>query len=144
VDWIRAKLSAMSTGQILAYGVGLVVLLVVIWYFGGKAINHLQGWFYDRGTNQAHQQIDALQKEADASKAVAQDALNKLAEEKKVTAEERRKRELAEQILADKSKTSNQKLKAYEDAVNRAPTVTAPQSTDELCARAASLGLSCD
>lgn len=126
----------------LIVGLALLLLLGAVFY-GRRAANKLSGWVYDRTTASKRHEIDEALKEAEASKKVAADALAALAAEKKVTEEERKKREQLEKLLGDSRKTTDQKLKEYQDSLSRAPTVTGPQSTDELCARAASLGIAC-
>jgi hypothetical protein len=138
---IRAFITT-PTGIIISAGLALLLGLV-LWMYGAKAVNHLSGWWYKRGTDNANSEIEKEKQSAEPYKQVAADALKQLAEEKQRTAEERGKRELAEKILADKSKTTNEKLRAYQDAIDRAPTVSPPASTDELCARAQTLGISC-
>ena len=128
---------------LVAFFVLLIILL--LFFYGITLKNHFSNWWYQRGTDQAHEQIDQLTTEAIKAKGIAEEALKALEEEKKVTAEEKAKRELAEQLLNDKTKTANEKLAIYEATINKSPTVTAPTTdTDALCARAAALGISCN
>lgn len=119
-------------------------LLLGTWLFGANLKNHLGNWWYARGTAQSHEEIDKLKAQVADEQRKANDAVAAFEAEKLVTAEERKKRELAENILEDKSKTASEKLKAYDAIVNAPATHTGPQSTDELCARAKAHGIRCD
>jgi hypothetical protein len=140
VNWFKAR-PLLTT---IAAGFLVIALVVVLLYYGARLTNSLTGWWYGRGTDQAHEQIDKLTTEAIKAKGVAEEAMKALAEEKKVTAAEKAKRELAEQLLNDKTKTANEKLAIYEATIKQSPTVTEP-TTDvgSLCARAKSLGIDC-
>ena len=143
VDATWGKLTGMWKG-VLVVGLGLLLLLLT-WFYAASAINHIDNWWNRRRTEAAQKQIEGLREEAMQAKQVAEQALAELAAEKRVTAEERAKREAAEVILADKSLTANQKLRAYEEAIKKPVPVTTPDSdTDELCRRAAALGISCN
>lgn len=129
-----------KTIAITAIGVvalGLILFVVL------NTQNRISNWWYSRGTEQAHAEIQKALDEAAQSKQIAADALKALEQEKKVTAAEREKRELAESLLADKTKTANEKLRIYEEAINKAPTITPVGSVDELCARARAAGIEC-
>lgn len=121
-----------------------LVLILGTWMYGANLKNHLGNWWYARGTAQSHEEIDKLKAQVADEQKKANDAVAAFEAEKLVTAEERKKRELAENILEDKSKTANEKLRAYEAIVNAPATHTGPQSTDELCARAKAHGIRCD
>ncbi len=125
---------------------GLIVLALVlaIFFYGARLKNHIGNWWYERGAAQQHAEIDKLKQEVEQQKQQAADAVKAFEAEKLVTAEERKKREIAETILADKTKTTNQKLKDYQDIVNAPPTRTGPESTDALCERARKLGVRCN
>lgn len=125
--------------------VGLGLLLAVfLWLAGVNIGNRIGNWWYDRGTVEARKEIQELKDEAAKSKQVAAEALKELALEKERGAIERSKREIAEKILADKSKTTNEKIAEYEAALRGAPVVSKPADTDELCRRAAALGINCE
>ena len=142
VDATWGKLSGMWK-LVLVVGVGLLFLLLT-WYYGASLVNTVDNWWNRRRTEAAQKQISDLQQQADAAKQVAQQALAELAAEKRVTAEERSKREAAERVLADKSLTANQKLRAYEEAIKQPITITPTNTdTDDLCRRAAALGIQC-
>ena len=119
-------------------------VLLVLWLFGINVINKVSNWFYDRGTQEAHEQIDKAKSEAAAAKAVAEEALKELAKEKERYEVEKKKREVAEQILADKTITTNEKLRRYEEAMAGAPVISPPASVDELCARARAANINCE
>ncbi len=124
---------------------GLIVLALVlaIFFYGARLKNHIGNWWYERGTAQQNAEIDKLKQEIEQQRQQAADAVKAFEAEKLVTAEERKKREIAETILADKTKTTNQKLKDYQDIVNSAPIHTGPESTEALCARARRFGIEC-
>jgi hypothetical protein len=128
---------------IVAAGIALLLILL-IWFYGTRAINGMSNWWYSRGTQSAHENIDKLKGDAAAAKAVAEEALKELALEKERYKVEKEKREVAERLLNDRTKTSNEKLRLYEEAINKAPTVSAPASVDDLCARARAAGISCE
>jgi hypothetical protein len=125
---------------VLVFAVLLIGALLFL--YGAKAWNGIGSRFHDWRVSAAKTEIQSAKNEAAESKKVAEGAIAAFEAEKLVTAEERKKRELAESILADKSKNTNQKLAAYEAALAARPTVTGAESTDELCKRAAALGLS--
>jgi len=137
VNWIKShRLLVMITAVLL--------LVLFLWFFVAGAINGVSSWWYSRGTQQQHEEIQKLTNEAAQAKQVAADALKALEQEKQVTEAERKKRELAEQLLNDRSKTTNEKLKIYQEAMDRAPTVTPIGDVDDLCKRAAALGAPCE
>lgn len=124
-------------------GLGLLLALF-LWLAGVNIGNRIGNWWYNRGTVEAHKEIQGLKDEAAKSKQVAADALKELALEKERGAIERGKREIAEKILADKSKTTNEKIAEYEAALRGAPVVSPPADTESLCARAKLLGINCE
>lgn len=123
---------------------GSLLLLLLLWLYAATTLNHLDNWWNQRRTEAAQKQIDTYRQQAAEAKQVAEQALAELAAEKRVTAEERAKREVAEKVLTDKTLTANEKLKAYEKAINQPLPISTPDSnTDNLCQRAAALGISC-
>ena len=121
-----------------------LLLFLLIWYYGVSAVNHLSNWWNRRQTAELQKQADTYRQQAAEAKQVAEQALAELAAEKRITAEEKAKREAAEKVLADKTLTANEKLKAYEKAINQPVPVSTPDSsTDDLCRRAAAAGISC-
>lgn len=132
----------------LVVGAVLIVLLVG-WLYGARLTNAVSRKFFD-GKNAV---ISAdIQKSLDTAKAaqeVANQAIQELAAKKvelakaeSELANEKSKREAAEKIMADRTKNTDQKLKAYSDALAARPTVrVVPESVDEQCERAKALGL---
>lgn len=102
---------------------------LLLWQFGARTSDRIGSWWFNRGVNQS-------QKELQESKALIGDLTKQLAAEKA-------KREALEKVLADKHLTSEQKLKAYEEAIKSSVPATPVGNTDELCARAAALGVPC-
>lgn len=140
VSWYKAN--ALITVPV---SIGLVLLFaLVIWYKGTQFTNRVSNWWYSRGTTAAHEDIDRLKGDATAAKQVAEEALKELALEKERYKAEKEKRELAETLLADKSKTANEKLRIYDEAIKKAPTVSGPASVDDLCRRALAAGIVCE
>lgn len=121
----------------------VIVFLLVGWLYGTRITNGIGSWWFARAVAKDKAEIQSLKDDAVKQKALVQDLVNAFEAQKLVTAEETKKRESLEVILADKSKTTDQKLKAYNDVLAKSPTVTPPESTDQLCARAKALGLSC-
>lgn len=140
LNWLKAHPLVTVVGS----GFILVFLVLTLAYYGSTLTNRISSWWYSRGTEQAHEKIEKAKGEAAQAKAVAEEALRELAKEKERGEAERKKRELAEQILSDRSKTTNEKLEAYEKAINQLPTVSGPTSVDELCARARAAGIACE
>jgi hypothetical protein len=128
---------------IVAVALGLFVILV-LWLSGINLINKASNWFYDRGTVEANEEIQKKLDEGERAKQLAAEAIKALAAEKEVTAGLKAEREQREKILADKTLTTNEKLKQFEAAMAREPTVSGPASVDELCVRARAAGVSCD
>lgn len=123
---------------------GLAILIIaLVFVFGTKAWNGIGNRFHDVKVWIAQKEIKAAKDEAEESKKVTAASIAAFQEAKKMAEEEKAKREIAEKVLADKTKNTDQKLAAYEKAISARPTVTAPQSTDELCERARSLGIPC-
>lgn len=139
--WIKNFASEHKTLIVIAL---VFFVCLVLWMFGINVVNKVSNWFYDRGTQEAHRQIDKAKGEAAAAKAVAEEALKELAKEKERYEVEKKKREVAEQILADKTITTNEKLRRYEEAMQGAPIISPPASVDELCARARAAGVACE
>lgn len=141
---IRSTIMAIPAAWKLPLIVGLVLVFGLgAWLFGAKITNRIGSWRFARQSAAQEAQIKALTDEGAKQKTLVQDLVNAFNAEKLVTAEEKKKREQLEVILADKSKTTDQKVKIYNDLVARAPTVTGPESTDQLCARAKELGIYC-
>jgi len=115
---------------------GLVVVML-LWFYGARAANSISSWWFSRNVAESQKEIQEL-------KNLAADTLKQLDAEKQITAAERAKREIAETLLADKTKTANEKLKIYEEVTKQRPIPSAPASTAELCARARALGISCE
>lgn len=135
---------AVAHKNLIAIALGFFLVLVFVGYWFGFTAK-VSNWWYSRGTEAAHEEVDKARGEAAAAKAVAEEALKELALEKGRYEVERKKREIAEQILSDRSKNTDQKLAAYEKAINQQPTVSAPAtSVDELCARARAAGIACE
>jgi hypothetical protein len=131
--------------RLAVIAVVVVGLLLFTWFYGVKAWNGVGNWIYHHSENDGKKEITKIKTELAAETKIANQAVAVYEASKLVIEEERKKREQAEIILADRSKTTDQKLAAYQAAVNSIPTVTPPQSTDELCARAKALGLKgCD
>ncbi len=141
LNWIKShKVRVTLIGVVVAF-----VLLVVLWVAGVNVIGHVDNWLDSRRRQAAHEEIQKAKDEAAQSKQIAAEALSALEQEKKVTAAETKKRELAESLLADRSLTANEKLRLYEQTVNAMPTHTEPTTdVNALCARAAALGVSCE
>lgn len=118
-----------------------VFLGITIWFFGVKAWNGIGNWMYHHSETDAKAEIQTIKTQLSTETKIANEAVGAFEASKSVIAEEKKKREIAESILADKSKTTDQKLDAYETAVKAVPTHTSPESTDQLCERAKSLGL---
>lgn len=130
----------------LVVAVGLALLLSgLLWLAGVNVFNKIGSLWYRAKTAIAQKEIDASRQEAAEAKAIADQALKELAEEKQITSAERAKRELAEKFLADKRLNTDAKLKAYEHAINQ-PVVSSPVPDDlaALCERAARLGIQCE
>jgi hypothetical protein len=123
-----------------------VLVFVGTSYIWAGAWNSVGNWWYHHSENKAKQEIQQLKTEVAAETKAANEAVAAYESSKWQIAEEKKKRVLAESILADKTKNTDQKLAAYEAAVNAVPTVTTGESDAELCQRARSLGISvrCD
>lgn len=121
-------------------GLGLLgfVLLSYVW---AGAWNGVGNWWYHHSENAGKKEITEIKAEIVESKKVATEAVQAYEDSKQIIADERKKREAAEKNLADKTKNTDQKIAAYEAAVSNIPTHTPPESDDELCQRARSLGL---
>jgi len=138
MKWLKEQFNRIPrTWQIIGCCVLGVAIILLLWFYGMRAVNGVSNWWYSRGTEAANKQIQQY-------KDIANEALKELSAEKERTAAEKARREIAERVLSDKSKNTDEKLKAYEDALGRAPTVSAPADTDALCERAKSLGISCE
>jgi hypothetical protein len=130
-------------------GFAVIVVLLSLWAFGARAINGVSRAVFKGHnlivTKEMQKDLDDAHKWRDAAK----QTIEELAAEKQKVAEamtnyesEKQKLNLAETILADKSKNTDAKLRAYDEAVRAAPTVHVPgESMDEQCARAKALGL---
>jgi len=128
----------------------LVVMLPLgLWYYGARAVNGISRAVF-RGRNavvtkEMQKDLDDAHKWRDAATQTIQElatAKQKLTEAKTNYESEKQKLSLAETVLADKSKNTDAKLKAYDEAVRSAPTVHVPgESIDALCERAKARGL---
>jgi hypothetical protein len=145
IQWLKDQFNRIPrTWQIIGSCVVAILILLLLWFYGMRAVNGVSNWWYSRGTEAAHQEIQKAMDEAAEAKGIAADALKALEQEKRVTAEEKARRQLAEALLADTTKTANEKLRIYEEAIHRSPTVTPIGSVDELCARARAAGIACE
>lgn len=145
MKWLKEQFNRIRrTWQIIGCCVLGVAIILLLWFYGMRAVNGVSSWWYSRGTEAAHEQIQKAMDEAANAKQIAADALKALEQEKQVTAAEREKRILAESLLADKTKTAKEKLRIYEEAINRSPSFTPVGSVDELCARARAAGIACE
>ena len=130
-------------------GLLLIVTVGVLWLWGARVVNAgSRALFKGRNlivTKQMQKELDDAHKYRDAAKQTIQE----LAAEKQKVAEaltnyenEKQKLKLAEQVLADKSKNTDAKLRAYDEALRAAPTVhVVGEPMSEQCARAAALGI---
>lgn len=126
--------------------VPLIVIAVVgipllLWFYGAKAWNGVGNFMYHHSENDAKKEIGGIKTQLVEETKLANQAVAAYEASKAQIAEEKKRREIAESILADKTKTTNEKLAAYETAVSARPTITGPESDAELCKRAAALGL---
>jgi len=145
MKWLKEQFNKIPRiWQIIGSCVVAILILLLLWFYGMRAVNGVSNWWYSRGTEAAHEQIQKVMDEAANAKQIAADALKALEQEKQVTAAEREKRILAESLLADKTKTANEKLRIYEEAISRSPSFTPVGSVDELCARARAAGIACE
>ena len=127
---INTILNFIRAYKYLLYVVGVIVLAALILFYGARAWNGVSSWWFQRG-------VQADQKELQETKALAADLLHQLSVEKA-------KREAAEKALADKHLSSEEKLKAYEEAIQSPVTASPVGNTDELCERARSLNVPCE
>ena len=135
---VNATWGRLSTaGKVIVLLAASIIVGLLLWQFGARAKNGVESWWFNLGVNQE-------QKELQESKALASDLLKQLQVEKEVTALERGKRELAEKILADKTLDANEKIKAYEEALQKPLPASPVGTTSDLCERAKRLGISCD
>lgn len=138
--WTRAHKLASFIGAVF-----LTLLIAgLLWLAGVNVFNKISSGIYKAKTYFAEREIEQSKKEAAEAKAIANQALKELAAEKEVTAAERAKREIAEKVLADKTLNANEKLKAYEKALQKAPTTSPVGDTSDLCERAKRLGIDCE
>lgn len=150
---LKSYIAAIPATWKLPLTAGLVLVLALgTWLYGTRITNAVSRKIFN-GKNAVI--TTDLQKEIDtanAAKEVATKALQELADKKvelakaeSELANEKQKRELAEAYLADKSKTTDAKIKAYQDALARAPVVrVVPESIADQCARAKALELELD
>jgi biopolymer transport protein ExbB/TolQ len=125
--------------------IGLVLTLgFFAWYKSAWVFNGIGNiWFAAKVSWQGKN----LQKELDSAatqKKEIEQTLIELAKSKEALAAATKEREIREQIFNDKTKTSKEKIQAYEAAMSAAPVHTDPTgvTTDDLCERARSLGSS--
>lgn len=138
----------MLTKQNLLIGGGVVVLIVVLtlsWMFGDIIRDTVVAW---QKSSSSQEVLEARQAEA-ASKAIAEEALKDLAETKDRLNKQILITDKAEAQLFDSHKISEKEKQAYEQdrdkILNSEYRSTNPAlNTDELCARAKSLGISCE
>lgn len=121
-------------------GLALTVIVLVLWG-GTRAWNGIGNRFHDWRVSVAQKEIQKFKDEAALSKELATKSIAAYEAEKKIAEEEKAKREIAEKVLADKTKNTDQRLAAYQAAINARPTVTGVESDAELCARARALGI---
>lgn len=121
----------------------VVGLLAFSWFYGVKAWNGFGNWMFHHSTTDAHKQIDQLKQEAAQQKQIAAEAIGAFEAEKLVTAEERKKREIAEKLLADKTKATDQKIKILDEILTAPPTQSGPESPEQICIRARAFGIKC-
>jgi predicted PilT family ATPase len=130
---------------------GFLVIVIVLggWLYGARLTNAISRKIF-RGKNAViTADVQKNLNDANGYKEVASKALQELADKKKELAQAetelanaKQKLQIAESVLADKSKTADAKLKAFNDALKQAPTVhVEPESLSEQCARAKSLDL---
>lgn len=121
-------------------------LIVLLWFYGMKVWNGIGNWFYHHSENDAKAEINAIKSEAANESKLANEAIAAYEASKLQIAEEQKRREIAEKILAERGKTTDAKLQDYENAVRAVPNHTGPESSAELCQRARALGLAavCD
>ncbi|MEK6281857.1 MAG: hypothetical protein AABN95_16005 [Acidobacteriota bacterium] len=119
-----------------------LLIVVLVWFYGMRLWNGVGNWMYHHSETDAKKEISEIKTEAQQAKDVARDALAAYESQKRVTDEKEAQRALAEKELMDRRKTTDQKLAAYEAAVDARPTVTGPgESTRDMCLRAAALGI---
>lgn len=119
-----------------------LLLIALVWLYGMRAWNGVGNFMYHHSVNDATREIDQTKQQVASEKELANQAVAAYESSKLVIAEKEKQLEIAEKELADKRKNTDQKLAAYEAAVNSRPTVTEPQSTHEMCLRAKALGIS--
>ncbi len=132
----------------LAVGLALFLLLSAFTW-GARGVNWVSSRVFRVGnlilTKDMQKDLDNAQKGKQAvAETLTQLAADKqeLADSKEEYEEEKRKRQALEQILADRRKSVDEKLKAYDEVVKRAPTVHVdPESIEQQCTRAKELGI---
>jgi hypothetical protein len=138
---LKSRWSALPRGvHFLAGLLALFVVVVFLLFVVPRAWNRLT-----RPTTGIDKTTQGQVKEAEKNKAVADAALGELERAKADLGAEKQKRAALEAILNDKSKTTDAARKAYEQVINQpAPTPVVGESTDDICARAAKLGIRCE
>lgn len=140
---VRNFVGAHKFAALVVAVFSILLLCGLLWLVGINVFNKANSLLYKAGTYFAQKEIEQEKRKAEDAKSIAEQALKELAAEKEVTAAERAKREIAEKVLADKTLNANEKLRAYEQALQKTPTVTAVGDTSDLCARAARHGITC-
>lgn len=135
---------------ILAVAIALCVILI-IWFYGMHLWNWADKTIYNWRISAAQKELDKKDAQIQASEQrfnnaekVLAEALRKLKQAEEETARKTHEHELALSFLADKSKNTDAKLKAYYEALQRPSPVSPVGSTDELCLRAKAFGISCE
>lgn len=127
-----------------------VTILVIVALFGLSTcgVQRFIQYRRERATAQYREEINKLKTQATAAKAIAQDAVSENKQLQGQLIEERRNREAAEKLFHDKTKTAQQKRDEYEkikaSPISIVNTGDSHNSTDELCRRAAELGIQCE
>jgi predicted PilT family ATPase len=133
---------------------GFLVIVIVLggWLYGARLTNAISRKIF-RGKNAViSKDVQKNLDDANGYKEVASKALQELADKKKELAQAetelanaKQELQLAKTVLADKSKTTDAKLIAFNDALKKTPPVhIQPESISEQCARAKALELDLD
>lgn len=135
---------------ILAVAIALCVILI-IWFYGMRLWNWADKTVYNWRISAAQKELDkkditikASEQRFNNAEKVLAAALGKLKQAEEETARKTHEHELALKFLADKSKNTDAKLKAYAEALQRPAPVSPVGSTDELCLRAKAFGINCE
>jgi hypothetical protein len=136
---LRERLSAVPrpTLYLLATGAA-VILLLLLWYQGGRLWNGVGNYFFRREMNQARAEVQKQLDEAAAQKKELEHTLIQLDGAKKDLAAAETARAEMERVFNDKFKTAGEKVAAFRDSLSDAPvhTDTTGITTSALCERA--------